>query len=346
MSSNDSEQNLEHFTEKEMLDLRLISEDVLIHAIVPFIDTKTLHYLKCTNSDWKGKAEQHIINSAPKFKFKIKFGSRGNANGQFNHHCFVTTDEKGNIYVSDSANHRIQKFDSNGQWKQSIGSYGFVEGQFVGTMGIGFNSKNHLMVVDYCNSRIQVFNQNLQFIKTFGLEGSENGQFRLPSGIAVDADDNILVVDYCNRRVQIFDEDGNWKKSIGKEDGNFIYPCDIAISKKDARIFVTDIYNHLIRVFSSEGKFLFQFCSNNSENEQSNHLFMVSLTNCGQYLLVCDSCNCAIQVFNAMNGAFMKSYGSKGSGDGQFECPSGICISPSGQIIVSESGNHRIQIFE
>ncbi len=51
-----------------------------------------------------------------------------------------------------------------------------------------------------------------------------------------------------------------------------------------------------------------------------------------------------------MNGQFVKSYGSKGSDDAQFSYPSGICISASGQIIVSEpyfSGDqHRAQIFE
>jgi DNA-binding beta-propeller fold protein YncE len=63
-------------------------------------------------------------------------------------------------------------------------------------------------------------------------------------------------------------------------------------------------------------------------------------------LFVCDDNNNRIQLFNAMNGEFVKSYGSKGSNDGQFNGLSGICISPSGQIIVSEIDNNRVQIFE
>jgi tripartite motif-containing protein 71 len=63
-------------------------------------------------------------------------------------------------------------------------------------------------------------------------------------------------------------------------------------------------------------------------------------------LFVCDGENYRIQLFNAMNGAFVKSYGSYGSDDGQFKYPSGICISPFGKIIVSESDNNRVQIFE
>jgi hypothetical protein len=47
-----------------------------------------------------------------------------------------------------------------------------------------------------------------------------------------------------------------------------------------------------------------------------------------------------------MNGKFVKSYRSKGSDDGQFYLSAGICISHSGQTIVSELGNNRVQIFE
>jgi DNA-binding beta-propeller fold protein YncE len=72
----------------------------------------------------------------------------------------------------------------------------------------------------------------------------------------------------------------------------------------------------------------------------------LALSNCGQYLFVCDGENHHIQLFNAMNGQFVKSYGSEGSGDGQFNHPYGICVSASGKIIVSERGNDRVQIFE
>jgi DNA-binding beta-propeller fold protein YncE len=63
-------------------------------------------------------------------------------------------------------------------------------------------------------------------------------------------------------------------------------------------------------------------------------------------LFVCDWAAPRIQLFKAMNGAFVKSYGSKGSDDGQFYCPIGICVSPSGKIIISEYNNNRVQIFE
>ena len=90
--------------------------------------------------------------------------------------------------------------------------------------------------------------------------------------------------------------------------------------------------------------------SRGSGNGQFQYPYGLGLSNCGQYLFVCDYNNHRIQLFNAMNGEFVKSYGSKSSNDAQFDRPFGICISPSGKIIVSESGysndQHRVQIFE
>jgi hypothetical protein len=104
-----------------------------------------------------------------------------------------------------------------------------------------------------------------------------------------------------------------------------------------------------LQVFSPNCKLLFKFGSKGSENGQFRSPHGLALSNCGQYLLVCDKINHCIQVFNSMNGAFVKGYGSKGSDDGQFDNPSGICISPTGKIIVVEdhhSSQHRVQIFE
>ncbi len=74
------------------------------------------------NSQWKTKIKAYAGKSVPKFKFEAKFGSKGTGNGWFDGPYFVANDKQGNIYVSDFDNHRIQIFDSNGQWLKSIRS--------------------------------------------------------------------------------------------------------------------------------------------------------------------------------------------------------------------------------
>jgi DNA-binding beta-propeller fold protein YncE len=59
---------------------------------------------------------------------------------------------------------------------------------------------------------------------------------------------------------------------------------------------------------------------------------------------VADSGNDRIQRFSA-TGAFLGAWGSYGSGDGQFEWPSGVAVAPGGTVYVADTGNDRIQAF-
>ncbi len=45
-------------------------------------------------------------------------------------------------------------------------------------------------------------------------------------------------------------------------------------------------------------------------------------------------------------GKFIKSWGSKGSGEGQFEMPNSIALDAAGNVYVADMGNHRIQVFD
>jgi 6-bladed beta-propeller len=45
-------------------------------------------------------------------------------------------------------------------------------------------------------------------------------------------------------------------------------------------------------------------------------------------------------------GRFVKTWGSKGSGDGQFDMPNSIAVDAKGNVYVADLGNKRIQIFD
>lgn len=46
------------------------------------------------------------------------------------------------------------------------------------------------------------------------------------------------------------------------------------------------------------------------------------------------------------SGRFLRSFGSHGSGDGQFDKPYYIHITRDNKCLVSDSSNHRIQVFD
>ena len=58
-----------------------------------------------------------------------------------------------------------------------------------------------------------------------------------------------------------------------------------------------------------------------------------------------DYWNDRIQVFDPQ-GRFLRKWGIRGSGDGEFSQPQGLAIDSEGDVYVSDQGNHRILVFK
>jgi DNA-binding beta-propeller fold protein YncE len=59
-----------------------------------------------------------------------------------------------------------------------------------------------------------------------------------------------------------------------------------------------------------------------------------------------DTENHRVQVLRFSDGACLRTIGSRGSGNGQFESPRDVAVDLSGRIIVTDAGNNRVQIFK
>lgn len=59
-------------------------------------------------------------------------------------------------------------------------------------------------------------------------------------------------------------------------------------------------------------------------------------------VVVADTGNARISV-TTDQGAFLEKWGSPGAGPGQYSTPWGVAVEPSGQVLVADSGNHRVQ---
>ena len=71
----------------------------------------------------------------------------------------ITIDGAGDVYVTDTGNHRIEKFDREGNFITQWGGFGNGGGQFNFPYGIAVDAKGSVFVVDSGNTRVQQFMQ-------------------------------------------------------------------------------------------------------------------------------------------------------------------------------------------
>ena len=136
--------------------------------------------------------------------FLTTWGTSASGNGQFASPAGVAVDGSGHVYVVDSGNNRIQKFDNGGTLLTTWGTSGSGNGQFSGPLGMAVDGSGNVFVADSDNARIQKFDNGGTFLTTWGTRGSADGQFYSFTGVAVDGSGNVFVADAANYRIQKF----------------------------------------------------------------------------------------------------------------------------------------------
>ncbi len=160
-----------------------------------------------SNQVWRFKPTTNSFEADTNFGFSgfigLTNGISGTNAGEFNAPFDVAVSPDGTaISVSDSGNHRIQQFDSNGIFIASFGSQGTNVGQFNAPKGVAYDSAGTLYVVDSGNSRIALV-EGTVFEGVTGTNGTALGQFNGPVNISFD-DRAVYVADSGNNRIQSF----------------------------------------------------------------------------------------------------------------------------------------------
>ena len=284
----------------------------------------------------------------------------------------------GTVYVSDTFNQRIQEFEglggtTPGAFVQMWGSRQPVLNDYCamdyprgvatdpanGNLWVndtrsgyikaytpGGNTKGPLSCVSPSTGTVSSFAEFGGQVQTGTCIKCSPGKFFYSRGIFVGGPaDDVYVPDSSNGRLQVLTQSGN-------EISGFPVACGTTISNpagyngctgvtvdSSGTIYAVSVNQRRVDVFSPSGKLLRTIGSGLGQP------FDDALSPDGSILYVTDIKNNRVAEFNPSTGALLGTWGSQGTGHGQFVQPMGIFVDGSGNIYVNDYGNDRIEVF-
>lgn len=168
-----------------------------------------------------------------------------------------------------------------------------------------------------------------------GGKGTGKQQFDSPTGIAIDANGNVLVADTNNGRIEKFSPNGTFVASIGPFDA----PSGIAIDRA-GNTYVSEVGStHRVKKLRPDGTFIAQWAPGFYGPRKI-------AIGPDDFIYVVDSGHNRIVKFSS-DGQVLASWGSEGSGDGQFRGLTSVAVDPTtNKVYVADPMNSRIQLFD
>lgn len=284
-------------------------------------------------------------------------GGAGVGNGQFNNPRNIAFDAQGNMYVADSDNNRIQKFDPTGKFLTMWGSRSpdnapAPANTFNQPWGIAVDKAGNVYVADTWNHRIQKFDSNGKFLTTWGTNGDTRGvaqgmplQFYGPRAIVIDAQGNLYVTDTGNKRVMKFTPNGDplgQFGGVGAENGQFQEQVGLGIDR-EGNFYVADTWNQRIQKFDSGFNFLMQWHVEAWDTQTVVNKPYLAVDADGN-VFVTDPEGARVIKFSN-DGKLLSVFGNIGVDLSSFNLPTGLAFDAQGNLYVADSGNQRILVF-
>ena len=184
----------------------------------------------------------------------------------------------------------------------------------------------------------------------FGLEPNtmpEGWGFGRVSAVATDSNNQVFVFhrgDVADPIV-VFDSEGNYLRSFGR--GMFNNEHGLRIDRHD-NVWVTDNGDHQVLKFSNDGELLMTLGIKGEAGTTDETFDRPADISFGlnDELYVADGYGNSRVVKYDAEGNFVTTWGTPGSGPGEFDLVHSVAVDSQGRVYASDRENNRIQIFD
>jgi DNA-binding beta-propeller fold protein YncE len=165
------------------------------------------------------------------------------------------------------------------------------------------------------------------------------------SAVATDASDRVFVFHRGEPPIVVFDRDGKYLRSWG---GGLVKKAHGLRIDREQNVWTTDVGHHLVRKFNPDGTLLMTLGRQGMPGaapDRFNQPTDVAVAPSGEFFVSDGYGNSRVVQFSK-DGRYLKEWGTKGQGEGQFNLPHAIVLDQDGRIYVGDRENDRVQVFD
>jgi DNA-binding beta-propeller fold protein YncE len=169
--------------------------------------------------------------------------------------------------------------------------------------------------------------------------------FQETPGVAVDAREHVYVLHRGEHPIIEFDRDGKFVRSWG--DGVFLRAHGLKVDP-EGNLWAVDDGGHTVMKMDAGGRvrmILGRKGQAGESHETFNRPTDVAFAPNGDFYVSDGYGNSRVVKF-AKDGRFLKAWGKKGTGEGEFNLPHTVAVDRQGRVYVGDRENRRVQIFD
>lgn len=165
------------------------------------------------------------------------------------------------------------------------------------------------------------------------------------SGVAVDKEGHLLLFNRGEHPLIEFKQDGTFIRSWAE--GTVVRAHGLRVDPQN-NIWVTDVGAHTVTKYDQAGKVLMVLGEKGKAAEDESHFNQpadVAFAPNGDIFVADGYGNSRVVKFD-QNGKFIKAWGKKGTGPGEFNLVHAVALDSKGLLYVADRENNRVQIFD
>lgn len=164
-------------------------------------------------------------------------------------------------------------------------------------------------------------------------------------GVAVDGKDQVWLFTRAKPPIQVYDAGGRFIRAWGQ---GLIGSAHYIKFGPKGNVWLADVGNHVVMQFTPGGKLLKTLGTRGKSGCDERHLNKptdMAITPAGEVFVSDGYGNNRVVHFDK-DGKFVKAWGKRGTGPGEFDLPHAIVVDSKGTLYVADRNNGRVQVFD